>query len=469
MKLDLLNSRLVPAPSARVYDSLEGCEIRIPGPKNVLSSISFKSTEPKIKPPRKSCAPPIFDKANIDHRGNILDVTKELCKVAKNPLNKEGRFSTTGLVTVEAQAKNKLRADPKDPNNYMPTLDLIKDHILEYDVDTVEQRLNGGKLPGANWSDVSRFPEEPSHYTGNSYYDTERFEQSKYGGKNKTAVKFNDVPRSEDDKPTTPPIKERLRRKRAEEAQRKLRKTFSSSTLNGGDSSVFSFSSSLADSNSGASPTKRSVPVITFSEKDRWNDPLYKQESYTKTSGMKLSGDWHKVFDKKIPFSFNQNSYSKKSLPKEESDVDVVKYYSIVEEAKSSSVRYSAAFISKAKVGMEIPVPTSGELGGPGAFPGAFKSSVSLKNLKIHTRERDFPVKQALPEVMEKFKLFSEVHTRGPFVEQSGKSSKNAHMEKLVKDKLTQVYPRLAKKKFPPPPKVEKDTRFMVVKPPKRK
>jgi hypothetical protein len=46
-------------------------------------------------------------------------------------------------------------------------------------------------------------------------------------------------------------------------------------------------------------------------------------------------------------------------------------------------------------------------------------------------------------------KIFSEQHQSGPTFTQTGVSSGNVHMQTLVKTKMTQIYPRMAKVKFP--------------------
>jgi hypothetical protein len=451
-KLDLLNSRLVLVNPNRVYDSLEGVPVRQQKPPPILSRISFTSTTPKIQEPIKSCAPQIWDSSKIDRYGNIVDLTSQLSRLKSEP--------STNVLGAEIKTILDVPLDPKDPNNYWPTLDRIKDHEHEFDVDSVKSRIESKKLPGASWSDVERMPESRSHYTGHDFYDTEAFERSKYGGKHKIELKFNDIPSGRGmEKPVTPPIKERLRIKRMQAAQEQLQKSRSKSPKYG---------HSLHSDPAVQDYRAKSVPAIRFSQCSRWG--RNEEESYIKTSGMRLGNDWHHIFDTKIPFTFNSQSYTtEKTVAPEYSDVDVSKYYDIANTVENSPVRYSAAFISKAKVGMEIPVPTSGENGGPGSFPGAFESSVKLKNLKIMTRPRNFPVKQALPDVNAPVKQFSETHSRGPFFEMSGAVSKNPYMADKVKSCVSKIYPKLGSQLFPEPTKIVLDPKFMMVKPPKRK
>ena len=132
MKLDLLNSRLVIVNPNRVYDSLEGTPITLQKPPPILSRISFRSTCPKIQPSIVSCAPKTCDNAKIDRHGTVIDLSLKLSRV--KPL------CSPSIIKEEVKLANQ-KSDPNDPNSYMPTLDRIKDHTHEYDVDSVKSRI----------------------------------------------------------------------------------------------------------------------------------------------------------------------------------------------------------------------------------------------------------------------------------------------------------------------------------------
>lgn len=106
---------------------------------------------------------------------------------------------------------------------------------------------------------------------------------------------------------------------------------------------------------------------------------------------------------------------------------------------------------------MEIPVPTSGAGGGPGAYPGVEEPSIVVKDPHLQSRpfrqERQFHVRQAMPPLTQPYPRFSEVHRSGPLLQVGVTEGKSAWMQSLVKQKMAKIYPRLAKKKFPPQPK----------------
>lgn len=111
---------------------------------------------------------------------------------------------------------------------------------------------------------------------------------------------------------------------------------------------------------------------------------------------------------------------------------------------------------SLAKVGMEIIPPTSGTEIGPGSFPGAWRDSIEIKEKdKVSyymLRGRKPVIREAAPDLLDGIKPFSEVHRKGPIFDKQGISTGNLVLQTIVKDKLTKIYPQLAREKFPPPP-----------------
>ncbi len=101
---------------------------------------------------------------------------------------------------------------------------------------------------------------------------------------------------------------------------------------------------------------------------------------------------------------------------------------------------------------MEIRPTTSPDHLGPGSFsfPVAIEVKRPDQNSLAFLRDRVLYVRPAGPEKTEKIKPFAEQHTHGPVFNTYGAVKGNPHMQNLVKQKMTQIYPRLAKKKFPP-------------------
>lgn len=102
---------------------------------------------------------------------------------------------------------------------------------------------------------------------------------------------------------------------------------------------------------------------------------------------------------------------------------------------------------------MEIPPTVSPEHIGPGSFPGAFPPGIVIhephKPSYTFQRERKFYVPPAHGDSVVAIKPFSEANPAGPiFTKQGASFDKNAQLAKIVKEKMQQIYPRLARKKF---------------------
>jgi hypothetical protein len=172
---------------------------------------------------------------------------------------------------------------------------------------------------------------------------------------------------------------------------------------------------------------------------------------------MLLGLDFDKSFDKKIQFSFTSSEARKEGdrhrHHSHDVDVDVGNFFSTMEAINRNPVRYAASFKSKAKVGLLIPPTVSPDHIGPGSFPGAFKPSVVISNpdKPSHTflRERKFHIPHTFGDELVAVKPFAEVNPKGPIFNKEGeKFDKNAQLVKIVKDKMTKIYPQLARKKF---------------------
>eukprot|EP01035_Chromulina_nebulosa_P025244 gene25244-32940_t len=439
IKLDLINARLDPNFGPRVFDSLEDAEIhKSEKIKNSFSQISFKSKQPKILySKRNSFVPNIFDNAVVDCHGNYLDTSMRVHpKVKKEP-----------IATMETDPKFDVCTSKK---LFTPTLDKIKDKIHEDCREDLITRVRGKKLPGASWSIVSREERVIPSNTGPGYYEVYESQLSDYN------IRFEGGPsgrgESAEFAPSVP-IKTRRRLERiekAKEAEMALKRSASSSRNRDekNESGEEFHRAPFTSPSSGG--------IIKFSDAARFDAPEYKQEPYLKTSGFILSPNFDKSFNKKITFTMRDDS--EKKTKKNESltgnvDVDAGYLFSTTHVVKQSRIKYAAAFKSKAKVGMEIPPTVSPEYIGPGSFPGAFPPAVVIKephkpSLSFQ-RERKFYVPPALGDSCVVIKPFAEANTAGPIFNKEGASfDKNAQLAKIVREKMEQIYPRLAVRKF---------------------
>lgn len=362
-----MNSRIPVNLGPRIYDSIEGENIQHP-PNNpkLLSKASFKSKQNRIDyTPKKEKIPDRFNLSVVDSHGTYLPLDKTKRFKPKNsiPLTKPETFK-------EHMKKSSEPIDPLGVEKYPSKLaDYMKDHIYEVKEDTVENRIKSKLLPGAFMDGVGRKSTPPKSHIGPGDYDiyspdlTNRGKVLVHGGQFKTQ------PSGREDmtalEPEFLPLKQRKRyfRKKAAENE-KLEKALKS--LSKVENSVSEHNICTSSINSllkhdetadlevteGVSPIKKKISTICTlgggGEKDRFDDKIYKRESYVKTSGMTLSQDWDKVFNKKIPFSFQPPSHqAPRKVVKSEGadvDVDVGHLFSIVRSAELSPIKFSAAF-----------------------------------------------------------------------------------------------------------------------------
>lgn len=111
---------------------------------------------------------------------------------------------------------------------------------------------------------------------------------------------------------------------------------------------------------------------------------------------------------------------------------------------------------SNALVGMEIPTPTSGVNIGPGSFPGAYPRALEVRRpdrpSHFILRGRPQHTRPPLPDLTEPLLPFSERHKAGPVFDRHKVGGGSVVLQAVVKEKMTQIYPKLAQQKFPPPP-----------------
>lgn len=329
IKLDLINSRLDPNFGPRVYDSLEDANINRPEKSTCksLSQLSFKSKEPKILlPTRNNFVPNIFDKAVIDCHGNYLDTSMRIHKKIKKP-----------IPLHDAQT---VSITPLEKRSFTPTLDRIKDKIHEDNREDLYNRVASKKLPGATWSVASRGEKIIPSNTGPGYYEVY---ESQLADNN---IRLDRVAPGRGDASLefapTVPIKTRRRLEKIEKAKAaEMASKSSASSFRNRDKPA------MDDSYDPYSSTTSSSGIIRFSDAPRFDALEYKQEPYVKTSGMILSPDFDKSFDKKITFSMRSDSVKKSKSATSLTggvDVDVGHIFSIVNTAKKSPIKYAAAF-----------------------------------------------------------------------------------------------------------------------------
>jgi len=366
MKLDLINSRIGVNLGPRIYDSIEGDFIQHapPSPK-AISKAAFKNRQKRLDyEVKKEKVPDRFDISVVDKFGSFIPADKTKRFKAQQSISK--------TTTSTFQEEMKKGPPPKDPFGLdaFPSsiADYKKDHIYIVKEDTVQNRLASGRLPGAAWDVVGRKDSPPRYKVGPGDYEvydsnmTMRGRTEQRGGQFKT-----EACREEKIDPEYLPLKERQRYQRAKAHQdAKLeRATRALSPLKLGGGSVVTVGSLQGDVSVDATATQsvllksQSVPshiggsLGGYGSKNRFDDKIYRQESFVKTSGMTLSGDWDKKLNKKIGFSFQPPVHTgKKSIRKPEAnrtegadvDVDVGHLFSIVHSAAKSPVKYSAAF-----------------------------------------------------------------------------------------------------------------------------
>ena len=108
---------------------------------------------------------------------------------------------------------------------------------------------------------------------------------------------------------------------------------------------------------------------------------------------------------------------------------------------------------------MDIPVPTSGTEIGPCSFPGAHIQAIQIKQpdrpSHFILRGRPSDVRAPVPVLTEEVKPFSEMHQSGPIFEKNVVGGGNVVLQAIVKQKMQQIYPKLADQKFPAPAPID--------------
>jgi hypothetical protein len=106
---------------------------------------------------------------------------------------------------------------------------------------------------------------------------------------------------------------------------------------------------------------------------------------------------------------------------------------------------------------MQIRAPTTAPHIGPGTFSDVYKSAVEVVrpdhlSLAFLASRIDY-TRVPIPDPHEKPKSFAEANRKGPIIpterNPADGSARNEHLAKIVKEKMTRIYPKLASKKFP--------------------
>ena len=251
-----------------------------------------------------------------------------------------------------------------------PAMNRVLDNLHHVPGETISDRCEMGKIEGASWSVVPRMQTEPQVTThiGPGHYDIHSFE-GKYGPLSSNMLLFSVVDAGRGceenrDISSTQRRRERNARIDIEEHPEKYKELPPSDDLMGSRST-------LASTGGG------------FTKMNRWKDPVYRKENYEKTSGLKLELDYDPHLDrKKLPITFTTTPQRGKMPELVSKNTDYTVDYGdkacMGTKAKTSPVKYSMAFKSQAAVGMHIPIPTSKQGGGPGAFPDAFPSVTTV-------------------------------------------------------------------------------------------
>eukprot|EP01040_Poterioochromonas_malhamensis_P009467 gene9467-10281_t len=387
-------------------------------------------------------------------------------------LDEEARRKYLRRRKYERQQAEKERQKEKErEENYHPTLDKLRDKLYEDTSYTIANRIKTKKLPGASWSDVSREVKDRNlnPNTGPGYYNIYRPATSS------NALKFDNIPREKVDNVFATsdriinsiekidfdkdlqyfPLQEKQRiTRQINEMQQKYPKLIKLKTEK--------FKDYIPPTD--CAILQPHVPTITLSSEPRFDSLFYRQEPFIKTTGLTLSNDYDKKLDKKLSFRFNKSEsrldgmLSNTTSETKDVHVDVTKHYEMKSLVMKSSLNYAASFRSSAKVGLDIPLPTTAPHVGPGTF-NHHKPAVAVKDpdrLSVAFLSPKPPLpRQSSPDTFMRVPSFAELHTKGPFFSEVVKESsmgegdsRNRHLQNIVVEKMTQIYPKLAEKKF---------------------
>ena len=343
-----------------------------------------------------------------------------------------------------------------------PSMNRVLDNLHHVPGETIIDRVKMGKVAGANWSVVERMQAEMSNtaHIGPGHYRIHDFE-SKFGPLASNRLMFS-VVESGRGAEGAKVKKDTVRRR--ERNLEILRATYPD---------TYKLPTEPGDDILEAKTTLNTTGVGKFNGGSRWHDPMRKPENYVKTSGLKLDLDYDPHLDrKKLPQSWTTTDQRPPHEVSISANTDYTLDYgtkiSMGTKAKSSPIKYSMAFKSKAPVGLQIVPPTSGKNAGPGSFIPADAIEIRDPNKPSSTmlapRTSIFSNIEPTDGMRQKFKDFSEENQRGPFFPKGSSGLANVQRDKSEKQ-IKSVYPRLAKSLWPTPKKQPIADPFAYLKP----
>ncbi|RYH15302.1 hypothetical protein EON65_31930 [archaeon] len=463
MKLDLINSRIDPPSSYRVYDSVEDASL-----SSSLKGVSLVHLAPTTVKVRIGVSKRIktfekdrFNYSIVDSKGSYIFMQDRAQKAASHVKT------------------NTVHSDPKDSNDsdsvafLKPTygmmdfqlhsstrcfaLDAIKDRIHDNFDYTIASRVAAKKVPAGVFDKADRGLDSISTTVsvGPGDYDVKNVDKKSVPSLTMSSTgRYKEVVLEE-----YMPLEKKLRLERMRSV-RPVDGDYSPTNSHRDYGSISSRPNSISLASldgKPVSPPSRLKPIGGFGKMERFSGPMYKDECYKKTSGLVLGPDYDAGFDKRIPFDISKSQVSsggrsRSSSPVHDVDVDVGKYFSIQQEAARSPVKYSAAFKSKAPVGMKIEVPTTGTKIGPGSYPSAFKPTVVVKDpkklsLSFRGGDKGLEIRRALPDGYDDPRPFSVRHNRGTIFSHAGSPDRKIHVVEVAEKKIKQIYPRLMSRK----------------------
>jgi hypothetical protein len=453
-KLDLINNRYHPPGFGpkQVFDSSEKLKIKSYINTN---SVKFNDISKFAKEPKKFGAHNANYDSHVNEKGQIFECQHSIGK------DRMQLFKSHVPPTVFGQSQKRIDTEimnrVMDNIHFVPTgkinlLRLIFIFIIIIMYVLLYLETIWDHTVYQPWSELNRKPEIPATHLGVGDYEITNFEKSKWGSQPKGSCKFSEVPRqnpfvSDDSKPSL---------NKNSTFRNNHRALYSKP--NSADSSIKSRRVRSNDTNSITS--KNTTKGFKWDDISRWNSHIYRKESYVKTSGMVLGQDYEKAFDKRLGGEFGTSKRTFKDATTAggnvDVDVDCPPKVSMAKMAILSPIKYSAAFISKAPVGMHIPIPTTGDLLGmdyPGTFTPACVVKEPHKPMPSFLCDPDrFPIKQAAPDVTNELKSFGDRNRNGPHINKTGGREggvvKNQHQSNISKVKIKQIYPVMGKKKY---------------------
>jgi hypothetical protein len=361
------------------------------------------------------------------------------------------REATNYLSFSEIEREKKKR----ETNIHTATMSRILDNIHDYDDSSIQTRLQKQKIPGAVWSKARPTNAVIDTHLGPGCYDTDKFYKGRHAGadKSKTSVVYSE-----------PEVL-------AQEArfQKMMREKHSSLNKSRPSMSTQRLSSSRSlctQSSEDAFNWKlvlKSPPSVKFNTADRWQNELYKIESFRKTTGMLLSPDFDEATKKKIPITISRTSESRADDKLDwpflwckdiDLNVDYGPKMSVSTAVRNSPRNYSSSFRSNSPSGFHVPRPTTGYDIGPGSFPvERILTGVRVKDPHrklpsyVDRRPRLPKPKVALPDRTGELPKFSDLSTTSTYsFSRAGASvESNRVLAEIKAKKISKIYPRFEK------------------------